>query len=72
MSKKESDPVEEPQLEDEDGEESDEYDVEVKIVHRPLRGGNAHNNALWCSQCYLSTLVLHLVSPVSDPGLPLC
>lgn len=30
MSKKEDVPVVEPQVEDEEGEESDEYDVEVK------------------------------------------
>ena len=29
MSKKEDEPVEEPQVEDDDAEESDEYDVEV-------------------------------------------
>ena len=32
MSKKEDNPVEEPQLEDEEGEESDEYDVEVMTI----------------------------------------
>ena len=34
MSKKEDEPVEEPQVEDDEGEESDEYDVEVM----PLSG----------------------------------
>lgn len=30
MSKKEDEPVQEPQVEEDEGEESDEYDIEVR------------------------------------------